>query len=369
MPHISAVRLGYAHYDDGREILAWGSHRFPRAVLVAQITDSDGVTGAALVWCRVADGTAYARAALELMQHSLIGGDPSTPYETGSRCQDAAHRPGMIRAASLVEMALWDLAGRRLGVPCHQMLGRRRQRLPAYAISAEEFSFSQTEEYLALAERFVADGFRGCKFHLTGDADRDIEACTAIRRAVGDDVALMLDPAGRYDRASALRVGQALAELGFDRLEDPISPHDFAGYRWLSQRVAVPLAVNDALHWNLRDCERAARNGFVHCLRTDPGRAGICTPLAMAAVAETHGVEIDFAALAPYGGVETCLHLAMASKTARWFERHFASGVDEVPGVVSGVTIVDGMAIPAEAPGWGMHIDWQTLDRYCAWVQ
>jgi L-alanine-DL-glutamate epimerase-like enolase superfamily enzyme len=59
----------------------------------------------------------------------------------------------------------------------------------------------------------------------------------------------------------------------------------------------------------------------------------------------------------------------MASKTARWFERHFASGVDEVPGVVSGVTIVDGMAIPAEAPGWGMHIDWQTLDRYCAWVQ
>lgn len=369
MPRIAALRLGHVRYDEGRRTLSWGTHRFPRAVLVAQIRDSDGTDGAALAWCRVPDGAAYLRGALDLLKEALIGRDALTPHEVGRQCQEVAHRPGLARAASLVELALWDLAGRRLNVPCYQLLGCKRRTLPAYAIAAEEFSFSETSQYVELAQRFIADGFRGCKFHLTGEPRRDIEACTAIRRAVGGSVALMLDPAGRYDRSAALLVGRAISELGFERMEDPISPHDFAGYEWLSQRVAVPLAVNDALHWNLRDCAEAARRGFVHCLRTDPGRAGIVSALATTAIAEAHGVQVDFAALAPYGGVESCLHLGLAAAPARWFERHFASGVDEVPGIVPGVQVVSGMAVPSNRTGWGLEIDWPMLERYGEWVE
>jgi L-alanine-DL-glutamate epimerase-like enolase superfamily enzyme len=290
------------------------------------------------------------------------------PHEAGRLCQEAAARPGLVRAASLVELALWDLAGRQLGVPCYQLLGCRRRSVPAYAISVEEFGYAETPQYVELAQRFVEQGFRACKFHLTGNAERDIATCCAIRAAVGDDVTLMLDPAGRYDRGSALRVGRALADLGFDRIEDPLPAHDFAGYRWLSQRLSLPIAANDPMQWGLRDCAEAARDGMVQCLRIDPARAGIVATLATAAIAEAHGAEIDFSALAPHGGVEACLHLALAAGRARWFENHFAAGIDEVPGIVTGVRIESGRALPSDAPGWGMQIDWHELDRYCTWV-
>jgi L-alanine-DL-glutamate epimerase-like enolase superfamily enzyme len=368
MTRIAGLRLGHVRYDEGKPPIAWRHHRFARSALVARVTAGDGTDGGALVWCRVPDGAAFARAALPQMRDIIVGADARVPFEAGRLCQDAALRPGIVRAASLVELALWDLAGRLQQVPCYQLLACKRTSVPAYAISLEEFGYTEDAQFVALAEQFVAQGFRACKFHLTGDADRDIRISRAIRDAVGDGITLMLDPAGRYDRTAALRVMRVLAELGFDRIEDPIPAADFEGYRWLAPRVEVAIAANDPMLWGLRDCAEAVRDGLVQILRCDPARAGIVSALAMGAIADTHGADIDFSALAPWGGVEACLHMSLAAGRARWFENHFASGIDEVPGVTPGVIIENGRARPVDAPGWGMRIDWAELDRYCTWV-
>jgi L-alanine-DL-glutamate epimerase-like enolase superfamily enzyme len=368
MTSIAELRIGHVRYDEGKPPIAWRAHRFARSALVARVRTDDGVTGGALVWCRVPDGAAYARGAVDLLRAAVLNRDALIPFDAGRACQDVASRPGLVRVASLVELALWDVAGRRLGVPCYQLLGCRRRSVPAYAISLEEFGYTATSQYVELAQRFVAQGYRACKFHLNGNAAQDIATCRAIRAAVGDDVTLMLDPAGGYDRAAALAVGRVLEELRFDRIEDPIAAQDFEGYRWLSQRLTVPIAANDPMQWGLRDCAEAARDGLVQCLRIDPARAGIAATMALAAVAETHGADIDFSALAPNGGVEACLHLSLAAGRARWFEKHFAADIDEVPGVTGGVTIEAGIARPSDAPGWGAQFDWPELDRYCTWA-
>jgi L-alanine-DL-glutamate epimerase-like enolase superfamily enzyme len=368
MSSIASLRLGHVRYAEGRAPVVWGALRFDRSAFVAQVIDDAGNIGAALSWCRITDGDAYNRAAIGTLKEAVVDVAGQSRHELGSRCQQAATRSGFGPAASLVELALLDVEARRLGVPCHRLLGTRRLSVPVYAISTEEFSFGEHAQYVDLARRFVREGFGAAKLHLTGNARRDIAVCEAVRADVGPDVALMLDPAGRYDRASALQVGRMLDVMGFVRFEDPLPPLDFAGFRWLAQRLDVPIAGNDPMLWSARDCLEVARDGVIGCLRIDPARAGVAAIQKAAAITSAHGVEIDFSALAPAGGVEACLHFALASDTARWFEKHFAEGVDEVPGITSGIEIANGRATAADRPGWGTIIDWPELDRYCTWV-
>ena len=369
MTQIAKLRLGHIQYDEGRPPVTWGAHRFARSALVAQVISVDDTVGAALVWCRVANGTAYNRAAIDSLKEALLKQRALSPYELGRLCQQAVSRNGLSNAAHVVELALLDLEGRRLSVPCHQLLGSKRLSVPAYAISIQEFAFSDDAQFVDLAESYVEQGFGAAKFHLTGNPSRDIAICRAIRSAVGDEMTLMLDPAGRYDRASALRVGLAIEELGYARFEDPLAPHDFAGYRWLSQRLKIPIAANDPMQWSVRDCIKVASEGIVQCLRIDPGRAGVSAVLKASAITAANSIEIDFSALAPGGGVEACLHFALSSETAMWFERHFADGIDEVPGITSGIELTNGRATPSDEPGWGMTIDWKELDRFCEWIE
>jgi L-alanine-DL-glutamate epimerase-like enolase superfamily enzyme len=367
MSRIAQLSLGYVNYEAGRNDVRWGAHRFRHAALLARVRTDDGTTGLGVAWAHIDDEIKYAAASCSALAASAVGADALIPFETGRLCQQEAYKAGVTRAGSVVEMALWDLAGRLFGVPTYQLLGCKRRSLPAYVISAEEFAFHSASQFVELAERYVGAGFRACKFHLWGEPERDIAACRAIRKAVGDEVKLMLDPASRYGRDDALRVGRAIEELGFVRYEDPLSPLDAAGYRWLAERVSVPLVVNESLRWGLEECAAAARAGTVQGFRLEIGRAGIVHGSALAAIAEANGAELDIAALAPRGGIELCLHFGLSASATRWFEHHEALGLDEVPGLRPGVSIEGGVARPSESPGFGYVVDWVELDRHCTW--
>src|SRR4051812_5478258 len=108
MTRIATLRLGHVRYDEGRPPLDWGAHRFARSALVAQVSDDDGVVGAALVWCRVSDGTAFNRAAIGPLSGALLSKPSLSVYELGRQCQLAVSRNGLASAAHLVELALLD---------------------------------------------------------------------------------------------------------------------------------------------------------------------------------------------------------------------------------------------------------------------
>jgi L-alanine-DL-glutamate epimerase-like enolase superfamily enzyme len=369
MQRIDKLSFGYVNSETPGKELRWGTHHFRHAALLAKVRSEDGEVGLGVAWAHLGAELSLARAAQSALAGIVVGSDALLPFETGSNAQDAAYNAGVARAGSVVEMALWDLTGRILDVPAYQLLGRKRRSLPAYIISAEEFAFTSVTQFVALARRYVNAGFRACKFHLWGEAERDIAACRAIRKEVGDEVALMLDPASRYGRVDALRVGRVIDELGFVRYEDPISPRDIAGYHWLSERMSVPLVANETLRWSIHDCKAAAQSGIVQGFRLEIGRAGIAHGLALGAVAEATGAELDIASLAPRGGIELCLHFGLASAATRWFEHHEVLGIEEIPGIAAGISIVDGVAIPNDGAGFGCAIDWHELDRHCTWVE
>lgn len=90
--------------------------------------------------------------------------------------------------------------------------------------------------------------------------------------------------------------------------------------------------------------------------------------MRLGAIAEANGAELDIAAFAPRGGLEACLHVALASPATRWFEHHEAMNLEQVPGVSPGLVIDRGVARPLEGPGLGFEVDWPELDRYCRWA-
>lgn len=148
------------------------------------------------------------------------------------------------------DCALWDLRGKAEGRPVHQLLGSASSRVRAYA------STGVLREPAAMAEQaraIVARGFRGLKLRFgRADLERDFEAVAAVRRAVGEDVEIMVDanqgwrmpwdtkPTWSFD--AALRVARRLADYDVSWIEEPLHRGDYPGHARLRALSPVRLA-------------------------------------------------------------------------------------------------------------------------------
>ncbi len=137
----------------------------------------------------------------------------------------------------LVDIALWDLAGRLYGVPVWELMGGYRTELPAYASTT---TFADVGEFLEVADQSLALGYRAIKLHAWGDAREDAALCIALREHVGPDIDLMYDGSAGFDLPDAVFLGHALADAGYLWYEEPmresVSPHTRSWRAWCGFR-------------------------------------------------------------------------------------------------------------------------------------
>jgi L-alanine-DL-glutamate epimerase-like enolase superfamily enzyme len=197
----------------------------------------------------------------------------------------------------LVDIALWDLAGRVANQPTWQLLGGFRSSIPAYASTV---TFGSVEEYLDVITQCLDLGYPAIKLHAWGDARADAQLCLAVRKHVGPDVPLMYDGSAAFDLPDAVYLGHALADAGFLWYEEPIREFSVTAYKWLAERVRVPLCVaetSDGAHLNTADFIVSGAASFV---RTSAElRGGITGAMRVAHLAdsfrlraEVHGIGI-----------------------------------------------------------------------------
>src|SRR5690606_30626273 len=151
-------------------------------------------------------------------------------------------RQTTTRAIGVVDVALWDIAGKVAGMPVHQLMGSYRDQVPAYASS--EVLPSATA-YAEQAVEFKEDGWAAYKIHPPQRLKDDIAACEAVRRAVGDDYTVMLDSTWGYDYPTALRVGRAVEEMNYYWYEDPLADQDIYNYVKLRQALRIPIMATE----------------------------------------------------------------------------------------------------------------------------
>ena len=227
-----------------------------RGALLVEIVGEDGISG----WGEAFGPPRLTAPVIDFYTPLLVGADAlatdllwQTLY---NRLRDHGQKGLAIEALSAVDIALWDLKGRHLGLPIHRLLGGPlRKQVQAYATGFYRKRHGDPLDYLlAEAEERVAAGFSAIKLKLGFGIDDDVRLCHAVRKKIGDGLAIMVDANHAYDAAAAIRLGRRIEELDIGWFEEPVSPEDLRGYQEVKAALTIPIAGGEAefTRWGFR---------------------------------------------------------------------------------------------------------------------
>ena len=310
-----------------------------------------------------------------MLAPNLLGRDP----ETRAEIYDDLKRE--IRAYDhmghgVLDIALWDLAGKKHNMSVASMIGAYRKRLPTYASTyhaQEEPGGMDSPE--AMADYALAckeQGFRGFKIHgwHNGDAKREARTVLLTRERVGDDMYLMVDPACQLRTfLDALYVGRACDEANYFWYEDPYRDSGVAvtGHQRLREKLKTPILVSE----HVRGVEQKANfllAGGCDMIHADPEYdLGITGALKIAHFCEALGLDVQMHACGP----------AHRAVIAALRNTHFYEMALMGPGMANLVPPVytcgysdqpqdlgaDGCVPVPDGPGLGVTYDWDYIEH------
>jgi L-alanine-DL-glutamate epimerase-like enolase superfamily enzyme len=312
----------------------------------------------------------------ELLSSLLVGLDPLRTETVRELCEGVDFHGGR---PWVVEVAVWDLVGRALGVPLWKLLGGRRDRLLAYASSGEAVSPEERAERVAgLRDR----GIRATKIRLpTGDWRRGLEAVAAVRDRVGSAVEIMVDAnqgwrmpgdlAPRWDVPTAAECARELERLGAYWLEEPLRMDDVDGYRSLRRLTPIRLAAGEMVR-GVHEARDLVVRGGVDVIQADvvlAGGIGGCRRIA--ALADLHGRTWSPHTWTNGYGLLANLHLAAAVSTCPYIEVPHdppAWSPERRDWLLPAPLEIapDGTVAPPPGPGLGVVPDLDALEVYRA---
>jgi len=290
-----------------------------------------------------------------------------------------------MSAISAIDLALWDIKGKALGVPVYELIGGKvRDSVPIYANgwfsgnrpSAHGPRDGADGEETWFAERakaVVAQGYRCLKLYpfsgspqvITPERlERGIGIVRAIREAVGPRIDIAIDIRARLNLWSAQRVIQQLEPLDIAWLEEPILFDNAEAMAALARSTCIPVATGEQLYtrWEFR---ALLEQNAVRIIQPDICHAGGFSELRkIAAMAETY-----YVSLAPHnsnGPISTVasLHLDMAINNCHMQELFLVSLPYYQEVLTNPLVIEDGHGAPPAGPGWGTDLDEAVLAKY-----
>jgi len=302
------------------------------------------------------------RAALDTLVAPLVlGRDSSRVRALSAEVARTVHLFGRggpaVFAVSALDLALWDLAGKRAGMSVSQLLGGSgRSHVPAYA---SLFRLGDPDLVTRESALAVAAGYTEVKLHEVLPAN-----VAAARAAVGDAVELMLDVNCAWTPREAVEQAHALQPYGLAWLEEPVwPPEDYRAMHAVRVQTGVPVAAG----------ENAATPHDFSCLATDAGceflqpsvtkAGGITGFTQVAELAARHGAQL--APHSPYfgPGLLGTLQMAALFPEVRSVEHLYARLEAPLFGDV-GVPGKDGRFLVPNGPGLGAELDPEVLRRY-----
>ena len=290
-----------------------------------------------------------------------------------------AARADVMVPPGAYDCALWDLAGKLYDAPVHELLGGAwRKQLPCYASTFHgdvNGGLSTPEQYAEFARRCRDDlGYTAFKIHgwIGAPIAQEVATVLAVREAVGDDMDLMLDPAGALMTfADVLKLGRACDEASYFWLEDPFRGGGFSisAHLLLKERVRTPLLLGEHLRGfePKADAIRAGAADFVRAGWFEDG--GITGVMKVAALAEAFGLDVEL-----HGGGLAHRHCMAVLRNSNYFELglvHPCVAETQLPiyadrrwlDLLDSVNERGCLEVP-DGPGLGVEIDWNWVDDH-----
>jgi len=345
-----------------------------RSAVLIRIEADDGTVGWGECWGPVA-GTRGTVASL--LGPALVGESPldveRLHRELSGRARAAYQSTVPLPAISGLDLALWDLRGKLLGVPVATLLGgRERDAVDAYATGHYFRPTDDVEEqYASICDEAAgnADAFGRVKLKvglslLGYGPDEDVELVRRVRDRVGHDVDVMVDANYAYDRPTARGVGRELAALDVRWFEEPVHPTDYEGYERLSRTLDVPVAGGEC--HGPADLDRLLSRGALDVVQPDVCNVGGLTPARkIADRARRAGVP-----LVPHvwgTPVVIAASLQLLATLSGDPPLEFDRSANPLRELAADPIEADGggrVAVP-EGPGLGVDLDADAVERYC----
>lgn len=314
-------------------------------------------------------------AELEEFKRFLVGKDPfQIEYIWTSLYRRVTWTGGPVTmsAISAIDLALWDIKGKALGVPVYELLGgKMRDRIPAYA-NGWGAGGTEPDKHAERASQVISQGYTALKFYpFSGEQvvtperiDRGVSLVRAVREAVGPACEIAIDIRARLNIWSARRVAQKLEPFGIAWLEEPVLFDNVDALAEFARTVNVPVATGEQLYtrWEFR---ALLEKNAVGIIQPDICHAGGISELKkIAAAAETYYVTV-----APHnsnGPISTVASLHLDTCIPNCFMQeifvNFLPAYDEV--LTNPIVIENGYCKLPEGPGWGTDIKEDVLLKY-----
>ncbi|MEL7000469.1 MAG: enolase C-terminal domain-like protein [Pseudomonadota bacterium] len=327
-------------------------------LILLDLETEEGVTGRAYLEPYVPKSMPYLVAMLNDMSE-MLAGDRLAPTEIYEKIRKSLHFVGYaglnMIAASGVDMVVWDALARAADMPLVTLLGGSPGPVKAYNSNG---LWLQSPEEVAAEALVLRDegGFTGLKMRLgRGDPADDLATLTAVRAAVGPNMALMVDYNQGLDLAEALHRCNQIDDLGLEWIEEPIVYDNFDGYAKLKDDLKTPLMIGENFY-GPREMHQALRVGACDLVMPDFMRIGGVTGwLRAAGIAAGWGMPMS-THLYPEVGA----HVMRVTETAHWLEwQSWADAVLQEP-----YALKNGDLIIPEKPGLGLDWNEEVVARH-----
>ena len=261
--------------------------------------------------------------AVEHIREYLLGKDPRTiEKHFHDIYRDAYWRGGpvLMSALSAVEMALWDILGKSLGVPVYQLLGGKIHEKVRIYVNGWFAGAKEPEEFGEKARLAVQRGITAMKWDPFGknylelsnrELDRALRCVAAVREAAGSDVDLLIEGHGRFNIPTAVKIAKELEQFGPMLFEEPVPPDNLDALKAVKDKSPVPISAGERLYtrWDYRKLfDRMAAD----YIQPDISHAGGIMELKKIA-AEAESRYIPFAPHNPSGPVANAATLQLAA--------------------------------------------------------
>jgi L-alanine-DL-glutamate epimerase-like enolase superfamily enzyme len=293
----------------------------------------------------------------------IAGENPFFPERIWDRMYRHNRKPvakgEYIRAMGSVDIAVWDIVGKALGMPVYQVLGGFTNKVRVYAAGGYYEEGKGLRELAKEMEGYVNEGFRAVKMKVGGaPMQEDVERVRAVRDAIGPKVDLLIDANNKWDAYNAIRFGRMVEKYDLFWFEEPVEPDDFKGCAEVKAALDTPITAgeNEFTRWGARELIEARSADILNLDTVWSG--GYTEYRKIAALASANHIPVS-----PHGDPHMAVHMVAATPNALIMETY--------PGVQSRYNpalplfpVKDGYIEPPTKPGVGVDPDPEMIRKY-----
>lgn len=349
-----------------------------RETLIVEVETAEGITG----W-----GEAYgpakpnAAAVMEFFAPKILGRDPRDTEDLWqflfARSLDYGQKGTMLAALSALDIAFWDIRAKDAGRPLYRALGAARQRsVRCYATGfyppREDDGETAEARFEAEAAQYRAMGFRAAKMKVGFGLERDVHLVETVRRALGEEIRLMIDANHAYDPITAVALARRVEQQDIGWFEEPVSPLDMEGYLEVKRGTTIPIAGGECEATRFAFEPWLRRRAFDYAQPDLCACGGISEGMKIATLASAHSVHVTPHAWGSAIGQAAALHFYAArprhpgslTPEEKWIECDSTENPFRTEIVAEPVRFEAGEWLLPEAPGLGVEIDRDALKRF-----